>query len=804
MKLLHFKLALKKLIKNRFTTFLNVAGLSIGIAAFVILMYYVSFEQSFDRFHLYGDNIYRVESQFLPIESSTDELASSAFGYGPAMREEIPEVEEFCRVILYRHEKDVKYNDIVFREEFVVNVDSNFFEFFSFELLRGSSKDVLSEPLTVALSESAARKYFNKEDPIGKMLEISNQNTNFSYRVTGVFADFPDRSHLNYDFLLSFPYQSDFYNYFWYMHDAYTYIKADPEDPETIEKKFIDMSEKYKVRPALKEKTWAIKLVPLTEIHMNEWKPGEYEQKGNKSSVRFLGIVAIIIIVIAWVNYISIATTKGLERAEELKIFRIHGAQFQEVLKMILAESLFVNLLAFIFSITFILVSIPLVERFLSGYIFGEFWSLPAVWFMLAGSLVLGILVTGLIPALLLIRNEQKALRGISPVNGGNEKLRGILITIQFMISVLLIIITLVVQKQNTYLRKMELGIEIERTLVIKTPTRIENFTRNLQSLKQDLRGLSFVNFVTGSSSIPGKSVGHMLSNSNPLSPDQRDNLHEVLRVDEDYIPSYKLEFAAGRNLTGNLDADNTSLIINETSAELYGFESAEDAVGREVHLEGIPDDPFTIIGVLRDFHHMSAKEAKKPLNMVNTNYHRWIGTNYYSVKLISDDMKRSVSDVKKIYDTHFHGTSFNYFFLDDQFNQQYEADIKFGRIFKVFTWLGIFIVCLGLIGLTNFILLKKTKEIGIRKVHGARVYDIIRLINKGFIYKLMLAFIIACPLAYYGLTKWLETFAERTSISWWVFFLSGIIVLIVAVLTVSIQSWKTAAKDPVDVLRYE
>lgn len=805
MLLRHFKLAFKKLKKNSFTSLLNIAGLSIGIAAFVFLIYYVNFEYSFDKFHEQADNIYRVESQFLPIETSTDYLATSAFGYGPAMKEEIPEVEEYCRVNLFRNERDVKYNDIVFREEFVVFVDSNFFDFFSFELLSGNSKEVLSEPLSVLISELAEKKYFRNEDPIGKLLQISNQNSEQSYTVTGVFADVPARSHLQFDFLLSYPYQSAFMNNFWYMHDAYTYIRvASPEDLPVIEEKFIRMSEKYKTRPALKDKIWAISLVPLRDIHMKASTHYELEQKGNRSPVKFLGLISIIIIVIAWINYINIATSQGLERLKELTIFRIHGAHFRDVLKMILAESILVNLLAFLFSITFIVISIPLLERFLSGYIFDEFWQQKSVWILLILSLLLGIIITGIIPALLLFRNEKKSLMGKKLRNGGNEKLRGTLILFQFMVSVVLIISTLVVQKQNAYLRKIDLGMDIGHTLVVKIPTRTENFAQNLQSLKQEWQSQAFANYVTASSSIPGRSVLNMLSNYLPSSSVQKNNLHEVLRVDEDYVPAYELKFLAGRNFTGNPDADNTSLIINETSKELYGFSSAEDAIGREVILEGLPDNPFTVIGVLEDFHHMSAKAENTPINLISSSFHQWIGTSYYSIKLQPGDMKNYIEAIQKTYNKYFQGTSFNYFFLDDTFNAQYEADIKFGRIFKVFTLLGLFIVCLGLIGLTNYILLMKTNEIGIRKVNGASIYDIVYMINKGFIQKLILAFLLACPLAYLGMLRWLESFAEQTKIPWWIFAVSGLGVLLITVFTVSLHSWKTANKNPADALRDE
>ncbi len=732
-------------------------------------------------------------------------MTTSAFGYGPAMKEEIPEVQEYCRINLFRNERDVKYNDIVYREDFVVYVDSNFFDFFSFKLLSGNSKEVLSDPSSVLVSELAAKKYFKNEDPIGKILQISNQNSIQAYVVSGVFANVPDKSHLKFDFLLSYPYQNDFMNNTWYMHEAYTYIRvASPDDLKIIEEKFIRMSEKYKTRPALKEKTWAISLVPMLDIHMNASKSYEAETKGEGSSVKFLGIISIIILVIAWVNYISIATTIGLERVRELAIYRIYGAHFRDVLKMILAESILVNLLAFIFSIGFILLSIPLVERFLSGYIFDEFWYQKSVWILLSLSLIIGVLITGLVPALLLVRNERKSLQGKRMSYGGNDRLRSVLILFQFAVSVMLIAVTLVVQKQNAFIREIDLGMDIERTLVMKIPTRTENFVQNLESLKQDLQDLALVNAVTESSSIPGRSVLNMLSNYLPSTSFPKKNLHEVLRVDEDYIRAYKLEFLTGQNFSGSRDIDNTSLIINETSRQLYGFNSAEEAIGSEVILEGLPDNPFTVIGVLKDFHHMSAKQLQTPINLINSNYHQWIGNNFYSVRLNSGDMKSIVDDIEKIYDTHFQGTSFNYFFLDDLFNAQYEADIKFGRIFKVFTWLGIFIVCLGLIGLTNFILLRKTKEIGIRKVNGASIYDIMYLINRDFIRKLILAFVIACPLAYYGLLRWLENFEEQTAISWWIFIVSGGGIGLITVLTVSIQSWKTASNNPIEALRDE
>ena len=805
MKKRHFRIAFRKLTRSKFTTLLNVGGLAIGIAAFVILKFYVSFETSFDKFHEHSDDIYRVESEFRPIESTNDVMATSSFGYGPAMQEEIPEVGEYCRVNLFRDEKDVKYEDRVFREDFVVYADSNFFNFFSFKLLEGSVGEVLSEPNTVVISRSAARKYFNREDPIGKVLLISDQGGTASYAVSGIFEDIPDRSHLHFDFLLSYPYQNNFMNLFWYMHDAYTYIRvASEKDLEIIEEKFIAMSEKYKTRPALKDKTWAISLVSLEEIHMNEKKSGEREAKGSRSSIRFLGIISILILVIAWVNYINIATTKGLERVEDLKIYRIHGAHLKEVLRMILAESILINLVSILFSTGIIAISISLVERFLGAYIFDGFWRTPGLWLLLAVSLAAGVLLTGIIPALLLIRSERKALQGKELITGSDEKLREILLVLQFIIAVVLIVTTLLVRKQNDHLRQTELGVDIDRTLVLKTPPGMPDLNQKLEGMKLELEGLAFVDHVTGSSAVPGDNIFNMLSNYRTSAVIRDNQLYEVLRVDEDYIPAYDLQLSAGRNFSGNMEADNTSLIINENARNLFGFSSAEEALGQEVNLEGIPDDPFTIIGVLKDFHHMSAKQAHTPINLINSNYHVWISKKYYSVKLRTDDMQSAVKQVESIYNKHFKGTSFNFFFLDASYNAQYEEDIRYGRVFMVFSWLGLLIVCLGLVGLTSLILLKRTKEIGIRKVNGASVFDIIRQINTGFIYKLGLALVIAVPLSYFALSNWLESFAERTSLSWYLFIVSGITVLIVTILTVSIQSWRTASRNPVEALRYE
>ncbi len=805
MLLYHLKLALRTLKRQVFVSTLNIVGLAIGLAAFLILAFYIENEASFDRFHIDYEKIYRVESGFLPSESKNDMLATSSFGYGPAMKIEMPEVQDFCRIMLYRHEKDVKYNNKVFREEFVVPVDSNFFTFFSFPLVEGDPKTVLNQPFTMAISESAAKKYFSHEEPMGKVLEIKTPNNTIKYTVKGVFKDFPETSHFKSNFLLSYPYGNKRASSTWYMHEAYTYVKVNSEKEKlAIEAKFPEMAESYKTAEALRDKQWVVDLVPLEDIHLNQIKAYELESKGNRKSIYLLSVIAIIIIAIAWINYINISTTYALERSGEISVRKINGAQFREIVRQFLAEAVFVNTIALTVSLLLIIVLLPVVENLLLAKDLSDIWSSKILWVGALAALFLGIILTGYAPALLLSKvKSSNVLRNKSNIRVGNKRLREGLVIVQFVTSIILIVGTLTVRKQILFMKNQNLGVDIQKTMVFKAPTNTNNYYEKIETLNREIEKVAGVNGVCGSSVVPGKAVGHLLSNRRVDQESDKNKLCEMLRVDYDYIPLYGLEILAGRNFSEQRVNDVDGLILTETAAKMFGLFDYEKAINKEILLEGV-GKRFHVIGILKDYHHISLKDTYRPIMLFMAREHGWIRINYYSVKVDAKSVFASMGEIEKLYRKAFPDTSFEYFFLDKFFNNQYQGEVKFGRIFMVFTWLAIFIVCLGIIGLSGYILLKRTKEIGVRKVNGASITGIVTLVSKDFIIWNVYALLIGGPIAYFLMSKWLENFAYKTGLSWWIFLAAGVGVVVIALLTVSVQSLKAATRNPVEALRYE
>ena len=805
MLLNHFSFAIRNFKSHLVINSLNIIGLATGLAAFLILAYYISHETSFDKFHRNSEIIYRVESNFLPIETKNDKLATASFGYGPAMRDEMPEVNEYCRINLYQHEKDVKYGNRIYRENFVTPVDSNFFTFFTFPLIDGNPHEVLNKPLTMVISESASKKYFSNENPIGKMMEIKTIDNSENYTVTGIFKDFPEASHFKSDFLLSYPYASDWLNHTWYMHEAYLYLKVNSEaNKNSIIEKFPMMSEKYKTSAALRDKKWEIELTPITDIHLNEPKAYELEGKGSRKSVYYLSMIAVLLMIIAWVNYINISTTYALERKGEISVRKCNGATFREILRQFLSEATVVNLLALFVSFILILLFLPAVQNKLIGNNLSGIWTSPILWIGSLIALGIGILLTGYAPSLLLSQVDSASiLRNNSSFKRGNKKLREFLVIFQFITSIILIVGTLTVEKQISHMMGQDLGINIDQTLVFKTPTSTEGYNEKLNALSLEVEKIPGVKGITTSSMIPGKAVGNLLSNGRVDKYTDQNKLCEMLRVDYNFVDLYGLEILEGRNFEEGNEHDRDCLLLTETAANLFGFFDYKDAINKEILLEGV-DKKFQIAGIIKDYHHISVKENYRPIVLFMAQEHGWIRNNYFSVKVTGSSVKAAVTKINEQYAQIFPEASFEYFFLDNFFQNQYQSDEKFGKLFMVFTWLGIFIVGLGILGLSGFILLKRTKEIGVRKVNGASSFKIVLLLSTDIIKWNLFAFVIATPIAYLLMRTWLENFPVKTTLSWWIFVLAGAMALGIALLTVSWQSWRAASRNPVEALRYE
>lgn len=804
----YIKIAFRNLRKNIFYTLISLIGLVISMGAFVILMNYVDFESHYDDFHKDSDKIYRAESYFTLNGTVADSWATSSFGYAGAMKAEFSEVKAITRIHFKDNERIVRYQDKIYRERMVVIADSNFLSFFSFPLLKGDPHKVLLEPNTIAISASAAKKYFGDADPIGKVLDITTRKVVYHCAVSGVFEDFPPQSHLKLDMIISYASTSQFERDFWYMHSAYTYVKTDSEaDARMIEKKFPALAEKFKTEDTMRDKRWEIHMVPLADIHLNPLKPMEFELKGSKQNVRFIFVFALIILIVGWVNFINIMTSKSIERAGEIGLRKLVGSKTKHMMIQFFIASFIINFLAVSIFLILMVIALPFLTHLYYSPMFSQFWQRPMVWGLLVLIFLLSTLITGAVP-ILVLRNIKIAVvlkNRMSFRVGMGKGLRHGLIIFQFTAAIVLVVSTVTIKRQMDYMQGKDLGADVAQTLVFKTPAKTDNYEEKLEMITEKMKTIGGVKSVSRSSAVPGEMVDFFIANQRDNDPEKVSVLTEMFRVDYDFIDAYQLKIVKGRNFSKTFGADkDNSLILTQSAMKIFGFKNEEEAVGGFINLEGQGKKKYQVIGVLKDYHHLSLKENFRPVVFLMFSPWNLLDFQYVSVKVQGANAKAIAGMLEQEYKSVFPDSSFDSFFLDEFFNRQYKEDVTYGLIIMIFTWLTIFIVCLGILGIASLMLLRRTKEIAIRKISGAKPWQILKLINMEFIRWVGLAIVIGTPLSWWIMHNWLENFPYRTEVEWWIFVLAGLLTVLVTGITVSIQTVKSALENPVKSLRNE
>ncbi|MDB5135986.1 MAG: transporter permease [Mucilaginibacter sp.] len=796
----------RNLVKNRTYTFINIIGLALGITAFIIISAYVHFEKSFDRMHTDAGKIYRVESQFYKGGELTDNWATSTNGYGPAMKANMPEIASFTRINWNNSERVVRYREVKFREQHVCFADTNFFKFFSFHLVKGDAATVLKDVNTIAISESSAKKYFGSVNPMGKFLEISTLSDSYHCMVTGIFKDVPPNSSMQFNFLVSWPTSLIYIRDFWYMHESYTFVKLKPyTTPAAVEDKFPALAEKYKTGLSLKELKWAIQLVPLTDVHLNPAKQYDVETNGNRNAVNFLQVLAYVILTIACVNYINLATTKAIDRAREVGIRKVSGANSLQLIFQFLLESVILNAIALLISIIMVIAANYYLPDFLgtgnsAGLLFDGY-----LYQNITIVIIAGILLSGIYPATVLARVKPiVVLKGRYAFSKSGILLRKGMVAFQFTASLLLIAGTFAVYRQIIYMSSQKTGININQTIILKAPVNTPNYAQKVKDFKNTLQAIPGVTAVTGSGAIPGKEVGKFLANRKYGAPKTDERLYEMLRVDYDFMQAYGLELVAGRAFDKNRPADSTGVILNEASVKQFGFATAQAAIGQKVWLETLEKKPNEVIGVIKNYHQQSLQQKYTPIILFMDPALGWIPTDYYSVKVANANVHSVVPNLKQVWNSFFPESSFDFFFLDDSYNRQYLQDLQFGRIFMLFSSLAIFIACMGLFGLTAYSTARRNKEIGVRKVLGASVSNIMSLLTIDLVKLILICSIIAIPAAYLLIEQWLQGYAFRVGLIWWQFVLPVLSLMVIAVCTISYLTYKAALSNPVVTLRDE
>jgi putative ABC transport system permease protein len=796
----------RNLVKNKTYTLINVIGLALGIAAFVLIRAYVHFEQSYDHMNADAGNIYRVESQFYKGDVLNESWATSTNGYAPAMKASFPEIASFTRINWSNSERVVRYQNIKFREEHVCFADSNFFKFFSYKLLKGDAATILSNVNTIALSASAAQKYFGSTDPMGKFLDITNLNGSFHCMVTGVFEDVPPNTNMKFNFLISWATTPVFLKNFWYLHESYTFVKLKPNtNISALEAKFPALAERYKTGPSLKNLKWGIQLVPVTAIHLKVAKPYEIETKGNANAVNFLNIIAFVILIIACVNYINLATTKAADRAREIGIRKVSGARIGQLLIQFLIESGIINLAALCIALLIIRVSVFYLPSFTGKSVSDSLlFDLP-LYLQTAAALLAGMLLSGLYPALVLANvNPVTVLKGRYTFSKGGVLLRKGMVAFQFTASLLLIAGTIAIYRQLNYMNNVSTGVNINQTIVMKSPVNTPNYNVKIQSFKAAIQGIQGVKSVTGSGAVPGKEVGEFIADRRSGASKAEERTYEMLRVDFDFVKAYDLQVIAGRAFDVSRPADSTGVILNEAAVRQFGFASVQDAVGKSVWLETLDKKPNQVIGVIKNYHQQSLQLNYTPVVLFMDPALGWIPTNYYSVKTSTAYTRQVVDQIKNVWNRYFPESSFDFFFLDDFYSRQYQQETQFGSIFMLFSSLAIIIACMGLFGLTAYTTSRRTKEIGVRKVLGASVQHIMSILTWDIVKLILICSIIAIPVAYMLITKWLYNYAFKVQLTLWQFIVPVLALVLITLATISYLTFRAALSNPALTLKDE
>jgi putative ABC transport system permease protein len=802
----YFKIAWRNIIRQKAYSGINILGLALGIAACLLILQYVSFELSYENFQTKKDRIYRVQQDRYDNGKLSTQWAAGAYAVGNSFKDAIPEVEDYVKVV-GNGQVIAEVNNQPLKIEKVFFASSSFFNIFSYRLLEGNGRTALTEPYTAAISETTARKLFGNTNAVGKRMEL---NRNSSYTITAVYKDAPVNTQLKPDILLSYATFISFQakngnnpEQAWLWDGCLTYLllRKDAE-PAAVEAKFIPVVNKF-VEADMKKFNAAVvyHLQPLQDIHLYSHYMLEPDANGDGKTVYLLLGIAFFIVVIAWVNYINLATARAINRAKEVGVRKAIGSQRRQLVIQFLAESALLNLFALLLALILMIAAIPAFNQLSGQHLSFSLLARADFWMGLTALFVTGVFFSGLYPAFVLSGFKPiEVLKGKMVASRRGALLRKGLVVFQFAASLFLLIGTVTVYRQIQYMRKQSLGINIDQTLVAERPIvgLDSTYLAKIAAFKDALKQQTFIKGVTVSSSIPGEAVGWNAGGIKLVGTDEStQKQYRIIAVDYDFIEMYGLKLVAGRIFSKDFGTDDHAVIFNRKGIEHLGFDKPEEALGKKIDFWG---EQYTIAGVTENFHQQSLREAYEPLIL------RLIPDvrGYISVKTTASEAGKTINHVKASWAQFFPGNTFEYFFLDDHFNDQYKADQRFGQVFGLFTVLAILVACLGLFGLASFTTLQRTKEIGIRKVLGASVPGIMQLLYREFTLLLLVSFVVAVPLAWLTISNWLEGYAFRINIHWTFFVLPFVAIVFIALLTVSFQSVKAALANPVKSLRTE
>ncbi len=802
----YFKIALRNLRKNPGYSFINIFGLALGMGVSILILLYVQNELSYDRYHENSDRIYRVTREWFNQDGATSlHLGQVAPPFGPLLEEDFQPVEEAVR--FFQVSPLLRYEDKAFVENQFFFADADVFKVFSWEMHHGNPETALSQPDGIVLTESAARKYFGAEDPMGKVIDFELQGVEFQFQVTGVMQDVPENSHFSFDFLASMQPVVQFYggmeqfmqnygsnNFVTYLllPESYDYKQLEAQLPDFIDR---HMGEHRGV-PA--SQGTQLNLWPLTDIYLYSNLDSETGVRGNIEYVYLYSAIALFILLIACINFMNLSTARSAKRAVEVGLRKVVGADRGSLIKQFIGESVLLATIALLAGVLIVELILPYFNNFLNTSLdlnYLESWSHLAGLF---GVVLFVGLVAGSYPAFFLSGFQPATvLKGSFKAGGAHRQFRSVLVVFQFTISIALIVCMMVVYNQLDYMQNKDLGFEKDNIAVLPSSGQI---VQNYENVRQRLLEHSGIEHVSLSSRVPS---GRLLD-SQGTTAEVNGELQQIntrvadIHVSHNFMETYGIELVAGRDFDFNLASDSTeAFILNEAAVKAIGWQSPEQAIDKQFHYGGRRG---RIIGVTKDFNFESLHQEVAPMVFLIPQQR----INVVSVKVDGSMREEVLSYLEEEWAYLRPGFPFTYYFVEDNFNRQYDSERRLAEIFGYFSVLAIIIAALGLFGLASFTAQQRIKEIGIRKALGAKVSQIVILLSQKFTMLVVIAFGIAVPIAWYAMLQWLEGFAYRTEISLWSFLLAGLLAVVVAWATISYQSIRAARVNPVESLRSE
>jgi len=787
---------------------LNIGGLAIGLTSFLFISLYVINERSYDRFHRNYENIYRIKVVGQMAGSKLDQTVTAA-PMAQAVLQDYPEVLKVTRV---RQMGDwlIRFGDKKFNEDGVMFADSTFFDVFDFKLIKGDPQTALVRPRSMILTEEYAKKYFGEQEPLGQRMIVESDTV--LYTVTGVLRNVPDNSHIKFDMLASMSTYPGLANdQFWVSHSFLTYIVVrDGTDRSVLQEKFQEMVIKY-VGPQLKEiigqtiedfrkagNDFSYVLEPLKDIHLKGATQYNLEPPGSLTTVYIFAVIAILILVVAIINFVNLATAKSASRAKEVGIRKVSGGSKSGLIIQFLGESLFIVAVAALLALLLVYILTPSFNQLIGKELsLSLIYNIPGILSLIGLVIIIGI-ASGFYPAFVLASfNPAEVLKGTMNPGSMSKRLRGLLVIFQFTVSIVIIIGSIIVYNQLNLLTKKDVGFNKDNLIIIR---RVDAFWQQMESFRTQLLEIPGVEKAGFSRAVPGTDFNNNAF-FNDNDPEKNTYLINQTAVSFDFPEALGIQLTDGRFFSREYGTDSLAVLINEAAVKSLGL---QDPLGKYILQPAGPQqwNRLKIIGIMKDFNIESMHKAITPVCFTVNGGGG--GDQFATVRLSGRDIQGTISEIEKVWKNFTSDMPFQYDFFSDRWNNLYSSEIKTGRIFLIFSFLAIFIACVGLIGLVTYITNKRTREIGIRKSYGASNQIILALLSKEMFYIIIISSLIAYPLAYFGSKYWLQGFASRISVSPLIYILATLITLIIGWLSISAQTMKAANYNPANALRVE